>query len=290
VTPPQAADGTCSSAETAGTLFVCATPIGNLADVTPRLRSTLAEVQVIACEDTRRTRSLLSALDIRVPRLLSHRSDNERASVGGVISVLQAGQDVALVSDAGTPAVSDPGARLVRAALDAGITVRSIAGPSAVASAVSVSGCCALGYRFVGFLPRTAGELHDLIRQHAHEVVVGFESPNRLTATISRVADIHPHRRVVVARELTKIHEQLLAGEADVIARQLERAPVRGEVVIILDALPHESAAITPRSLDLVQAMVEEGIRMKTACRLVAEHDAVSARALYERMIGDSSA
>ncbi len=277
--------GDTQSPSSAGTLWVCGTPIGSLDDVTHSLRSVLGRVSVIACEDTRRTRALLSSLEIPTPRLLSHRLDNERASADGVLAVLVGGQDVALVSDAGTPAISDPGARLVRAALDAGITVRSVVGPSAVTTALSLSGCVATGHRFVGFLPRSGGEVSQLVRDHAHEVIVGFESPQRAASTLDCIAQAQPGRRVVVARELSKLHEQVLAGDAESIARQVELQPLRGEVVIVLDAMKSEPAAVTPRSLALVSAIAAEGVRMKTACRIVAQHEEVSARALYERMV-----
>lgn len=268
-----------------GGLWVCATPIGNLEDVTDRLRSVLASVDVIACEDTRRTRALLSALGIATPRLLSHRLDNERASVDGVIDVLQSGARVALVSDAGTPGISDPGSLLVRAALDARIPVRVIAGPSSVAAALSVAGCSAIGHTFVGFLPRSAGDLHQLMRKHAHEVIVALESPQRITASVQSVAAVQPSRRVVIARELTKLHEEVLAGDAESIAAQLAERDVRGEVVVVFDALPQEATFVTPRLLELVHAIVAEGVRMKNACRIVAEHADVSARDLYAHMV-----
>ena len=266
-------------------LWVCATPIGNLDDVSDRLRAVLASVDVIACEDTRRTRALLSALGIAAPRLLSHRLDNERASVDGVLSVLESGARVALVSDAGTPGVSDPGAMLVRAAHDASIPVHVIAGPSSIAAALSVAGCVAVGHTFVGFLPRSSRDVQQLLRHHAHEVVVGLESPQRITSSVQAVAAVQPARRVVIARELTKLHEEVLTGDAESIAAQLAQREIRGEVVVVFDALPHEQAVVTPRLLDLVHAIVAEGVRMKQACRIVAEYAEVSARDLYARMV-----
>lgn len=268
-----------------GTLWVCATPIGSLDDITATLRHVLGQVPVIACEDTRRTRALLSSLAIPAPRLLSHRLDNERASVDGVLAVLSGGHDVALVSDAGTPAVCDPGSMLVRAAHDAGIRVRAVVGPSAVTTAVSLSGCGSSGYTFVGFFPRSRRDLSQLIRDHSHEVVVGFESPQRASSTLAVIAEMQPTRRIVVARELSKLHEEILAGDAEVIAAQVELQPLRGEVVLVLDAMQSAPAAITPRSLALVSAITAEGVRMKTACRIVAQHEGVSSRELYEYMV-----
>ena len=141
-------------------MFVCAVPIGNLEDASPRLRRVLGEVDAIACEDTRTTGRLLELLKVSPrPRLLAHHDHNERASAAGVVALLLEGRDVALVSDAGTPSVSDPGTELVQAAHDAGVTVAVVAGPSAVAAAVSVAGVRGEGYRFVGFLPRSEGDL-----------------------------------------------------------------------------------------------------------------------------------
>lgn len=268
-----------------GTLFVCATPIGNMDDVTPRLRETLGSVQVIACEDTRRTRSLLSALDIATPRLLSYRLDNEGASARGIVEVLRAGQDVALVTDAGTPGISDPGGVLVREAHVAGVPVIAIVGASSVAAAMSVSGATATGYTFVGFLPRSGADLSHLVSEHSHEVVVALESPRRVAASLETIASVQPQRRVSMSRELTKLHETTLSGDAATIAARAAQAEVRGEVVLVLDALPRERAAIAPRSLDLVHAMIEEGIRMKTACKLVAAHDGVSSGELYDLVL-----
>lgn len=273
-------------AGSSGQLLVCGTPIGNLDDVTPRLRATLGAVDAIACEDTRTTRQLLSALGVSAPRLVSYRDDNEADAARRVLAELEAGRDVALVTDAGMPGVSDPGAVLVQAAHDAGVEVRVIPGPSAVDAAVAVSGCGGSGYVFVAFLPRSARELCDLVREHAGEVVVAFESPRRLPRSLEIVAGIQPDRRGCVARELTKRFEQVACGSVrDLAARVGEDGdvPARGEFVVVLDRLPGDAAAVSVRAVDLVLAMVDEGVRMKDACRLVAAHDGVPTRELYER-------
>lgn len=268
-----------------GTLYVCATPIGNLGDVSARLREVLAAVDAIACEDTRRTRKLLSALEIDTPQLLSYRSDNEAPSAAGVVGMLAAGKSIALVSDAGTPAIADPGVTLVRAAREAGVEVVSVAGPSAVTAALSVSGLGATGHTFVAFFPRSAREVCDLVRQHSGQVLVGFESPRRLAATLAAVASVQPDRQVVVVREITKLHEQTYGGSARELAEVFAQTETLGEIVVVLDALPAAAAIIDARVLSLVDRLVTSGVRMKDACTIVADHENVSKRELYEAVL-----
>lgn len=264
---------------------MCATPIGNLGDASPRLRELLGAVDVIACEDTRVTRKLLGLLDVSpVPRLLSHRQDNERESARGIVQLLEQGKDVALATDAGTPAISDPGVRLVRAAREAGVEVLAVPGPSAVAAALSVSGCGGTGHTFVGFLPRTAREMSHLLVQHMHQVLVAFESPARLAASVRRVAQVQPQRVLSVSRELTKLHEHSMWGEASDVAAALDTGPPpRGEIVLVLDAMPPAAAPVADvRAIELVLAMAKEGVRVKRACQLVAAHAGHSANELFE--------
>lgn len=271
-----------SSPPARGRLLVCATPIGNLGDVSPRLRETLAGTSVIACEDTRRTRELLSALGIPAPKLIAHHEHNERASADGIVQLLARGDDVVLVSDAGTPAVSDPGALVARAALEAGHDVVAVPGPSAVAAAISVAGCVGGQYRFVAFLPRTAHDLSRLLDETAQDVVVAFESPTRLGESLAAIAEVQPSRRVVLAREMTKRHEQTLAGDARSLAQGIAGSTTRGECVLVLDAMPPEAVAtLDRRTVDLVLALVDEGVRMKTASKVVASHEGVPQRELY---------
>jgi len=270
----------------AGTLYVCAVPIGNLGDASPRLREVLAGVDAIACEDTRTTGRLLELLEVRPkPRLLAHHEHNERASADGIVALLRDGVSVAVVSDAGTPAVSDPGAALVDAVLEAGLPVQAVAGPSAVAAAVSVAGMTGAQYRFVGFLPRTEAELQSLVRTHAHEMLVAFESPNRIARSVARIADAQPDRRIAVCRELTKLHEQVLRGPAVQVAEQIAEEPVRGEVVLVLDALDVvASPDAAPGAVALAVELVGEGLRARAAARIAAEHLGGSSRAIYDAL------
>lgn len=264
---------------------MCGTPIGNLGDATPRLTQVLGAVHAIACEDTRRTRELLSALGVPAPRLLSYRQGNERDSAAGIVALLQEGRDIALVSDAGMPTVSDPGVPLVRAAHAAGVEVLVVPGPSAVSAAVAASGCGGGGYRFVGFLPRTARELRQLLLDSASSVVVAFESPARVVETLAVVGELQPGRTVAVARELTKRFEHTRSGDARSMAAIVAAEPPRGEIVLVLDAMEQVGAVVDARTLDLIESLVEEGVKMKVACRYVGSYAGVSARELYDAVL-----
>jgi 16S rRNA (cytidine1402-2'-O)-methyltransferase len=265
----------------AGTLHVCAVPIGNLEDASPRLRRVLASVDVIACEDTRTTGRLLDLLEISPkPRLLAHHEHNERASAAGLVALLEAGDDVALVSDAGTPAVSDPGVLLVDAALDAGIEVVVVPGPSAAASAIAVAGFRGTSWRFVGFLPRRRGDLEELLGASSGDVVVAFEAPSRLARTLEAIAELQPDRRVAACRELTKLHEEVVRGTAAELLVHFVDG-VRGELVLVLEAIEVAEGG-DDRAAALAAALVEGGMRPKDASRIVADHLGGSSRELYD--------
>jgi 16S rRNA (cytidine1402-2'-O)-methyltransferase len=214
-------------------LFVVGTPIGNLEDVSSRALRVLGEVTAIAAEDTRVTARLLARHGIRKP-LISYRAPVERRGLPRVMAALDDG-DVALVSDAGTPTVSDPGHALVTAAWAAGHTVVPIPGPSAVAAALSVAGLGGPGYTFVGYLPRKPGELRRLLQSLAGEPrpAVAFDSPYRVRKSLAIIAEVMPDRPVALARELTKLHEQVLRGTAAEVAAALDET-VRGEITIVI--------------------------------------------------------
>src|SRR5207247_2917192 len=207
-------------------LAVCATPIGNLEDVTLRVLRELSEADLVLCEDTRHTRVLLERHGIRAT-LLSYHEHNEAKRTAELLPRLQAGERVALVSDAGLPGISDPGARLVDAALDAGVPVTVLPGPSAAETALVASGFAAEQYRFVGFLPRGAKALRALWDELARwpHPAVAFESPRRLPATLRSLADSDPERRVAVCRELTKKFEEVVRGPAAEVAARFSAPP-----------------------------------------------------------------
>jgi 16S rRNA (cytidine1402-2'-O)-methyltransferase len=217
----------------AGTLHVVATPLGHLDDLSPRARATLAGARLIACEDTRRTAKLLAHCGLTVPMVPLHKF-NERKQLDSVIGILQRGGDVALVSDGGTPAVSDPGALLVAAAHDAGIRVSPVPGPSAVVAILSAAGLPADRFVFDGFLPPRAGERRNRLRALAAETrtVVVYEAPHRAKESLADMAEVLGERTIVFGRELTKVYETILRGNAREVLSKLGEGEVKGEIAI----------------------------------------------------------
>ncbi len=230
--------------------MVVATPIGNLGDFSPRAATALASSQYIYCEDTRRTLKLLSHAAISGPRLVPHHAHNEASSTASALRRLQEGANIAVVTDAGTPAVSDPGARLVREALAAGFEVEAVPGPSAVLAALVVSGLATERWCFEGFLPRTGRRRSERLGAVAHEprAVVMFESPHRLQRTLDDiVAACGGERPMALCRELTKLHEETWRGTTGSIAERSRSAKPRGEYVLVLGpALPALSPGPEP--------------------------------------------
>jgi 16S rRNA (cytidine1402-2'-O)-methyltransferase len=276
---------------TTGTLRICGTPIGNLGDVTQRLRDTLAGATVIACEDTRRTRALLSALGIPAPKLERLDANTEERGAIRLVERLLHGDDVALVTDAGMPAVSDPGSRLVLAAAAAGVVVEVIPGPSAVTAAFAASGIEGDGFAFIGFLPRTAGGLN--ARLDAADAwglpLIAFEAPGRLPRTLATLAAREPERRIVVCRELTKLHEQVARGTVAELAAQF-REPPPGEVTLVLAAGAPRPAG-GPSEVQLHDALVQlrdSGLGARRASEIAALLSGLPRRELYERLIDDT--
>jgi 16S rRNA (cytidine1402-2'-O)-methyltransferase len=265
----------------AGRLLVCPTPIGNLQDVTLRVLDALRDADAIACEDTRHTAVLLERHEISA-QLLSLHEHNERARAGELVARMRAGAVVALVSDAGTPVVSDPGFALVRECIAAGIAVEVLPGPSAVTSALVASGLPAERWLFAGFLPRKRAELERLLREVA-ETLVAFESPRRLTATLVLLAELDPARPVVVCRELTKLHEEVRRGSAAELAAHYAQGTVRGEIVLVVGAAA-PGAASREDALAAVRELVEAGTRPRSAAGVVAGLTGVAANELYREL------
>ena len=230
-----------------GTLFLVATPIGNLEDVTLRALRVLREAQLVLAEDTRRTRILLERHAIAA-RPVSLHAHNEAARIAHVLSVLEAGGSAALVSDAGTPLVSDPGERLVAAAIEAGHAVVAVPGASAVLAALSVSGLPAAPFAFAGFLPRRARERDAWLEawRDRPETLVLFESPRRLAATLRAMTDILGGRPACVARELTKLHEEVARGSLSELAERFAKG-ARGEVTLVVGGRSSGLAERAPR-------------------------------------------
>lgn len=271
-----------------GALFVVATPIGNLRDITLRAIDTLRDADRVLAEDTRRTRALLSHLGIAgkpVDRLDAHAED---ADIPRVLSRLAAGERIALVTDAGTPVVSDPGARLIRAAAEQGARVVPIPGPSAVMAAVSLAGLVTAGFRFVGFLPRSGPERREAVARIAEEpeAVVLFESPQRCAATLAELAKVMPEREAVVARELTKVHEEAVRGTLASLAA-LEGREWRGEVTLVLGPQAEASPPrLSEEEIDAhIDARLAEGRRAKDITEALSLETGLPKREIYARVI-----
>ena len=267
-----------------GTLYLVATPIGNLEDITARALRVLREASLIAAEDTRHTRQLLARFDIHTP-LTSYFEHNKLAKLDEVLSALAAG-DVALVSDAGTPGLSDPGYELVRAALDAGHAVVPIPGPSALLAALVASGLPTDAFVYLGFLPRKDSDRQRLLASVAREprTLVAFEAPHRLLDALRDIESTLGDRPVAVARELTKLHEEIFRGRAGAAWAHFAQKEILGEITIVIGGAPE--AAQEPwdetRVRAEVERMVNEGMKKKEAARRVAELSGWPVREVYK--------
>jgi 16S rRNA (cytidine1402-2'-O)-methyltransferase len=257
-----------------GRLVVCPTPIGNLEDITLRVLSVLREADVVACEDTRRTRVLLDRFGVR-GHLVSYHEHNEETRARELVERMRAGETVALVSDAGMPLVSDPGFVLVRETVAAGLAVEVLPGPSAVLTALVASGLPSARWRFEGFLPRKQSELRAVVS--APETIVAFESPRRLAATLHA---IDPEREVAVCRELTKLHEEIVRGTAAELAKRYEPEPPKGEIVLVVGPAP-EHTGPSSEAVAAVEELIAAGAKRRTAAQVVARLTGTSANALY---------
>ncbi len=265
----------------AGRLTICPTPIGNLDDVTPRVRAALAACDLVACEDTRRTGKLLHVLGIDV-RMLSVEAHREAAQVPEVLRRLAAGAHICLATDAGMPLVSDPGGAIVRAAIDAGAELEVLPGPDAVTTALVASGLPADRFAFIGFLPRGAAAIGTTLDEADGwgVTLVAFESPNRLPGTLALIADRAPDRPMAVCRELTKLHEEVARGSASELAARFSTAP-KGEIALVLGPVDAPTAA----DADVAEAIAELralGVRAKDAARIAARLTGRSSRDLYQ--------
>jgi 16S rRNA (cytidine1402-2'-O)-methyltransferase len=260
-------------------LAVCATPIGNLEDVTLRVLDELREADLVLCEDTRHTRVLLQRHGITA-QLQSYHEHNEAQRVAELVPRLLAGERIALVSDSGLPGISDPGARLIAVALDAGVRVSVLPGASAVETALVASGLVGDRYQFVGFLPRGAAQLDALWTQLAAWpfAVVAFESPQRLPRTLASLAHALPDRPAAVCRELTKLYEEVVRGTAAELAARFSEPP-KGEIVLVLGAADLVRDDEAP--LAAVAELVEAGLPRRRAADVVSRLTGVARNRLY---------
>ncbi len=273
-------------------LYICATPIGNLGDASPRLVEILEKVQIVACEDTRRTMKLLSHFGIKGPTLISLHEHNEVHRVGELMPRLREGADVALVSDAGTPILSDPGLRLVQACHEEGIPVTAVPGPSAALAALAVSGLPADRFLFVGFLPRGRGHLKPVLDNAAavRATLVAFESPRRVRATLAEMAALRPGCRLALCRELTKLHEEVISGSVEEVLATLPDM-VRGEITLVLrpenhpGGGPREQPDVQAAVASSVQQQLQNGMSTRSIADSVAEMAGLSRSAAYELVL-----
>jgi 16S rRNA (cytidine1402-2'-O)-methyltransferase len=269
-----------------GRLYVVATPIGNMEDITYRAVRVLGEADLIACEDTRHTRKLLDHYGIRKPTI-SYHEHNEVERSAELAERLRQGETIALVSDAGVPLISDPGYRLVRAALDLGIEVQPVPGPSAVLAALSGSGLPTDSFHFGGFLPAKAGARARALESMAGETatLVFYEAPHRILETLEAIELLLGPRPVVVARELTKIHEEFVRGTAGQVRAALSaRDALKGEITLMIGkaaAPPPDSTSIE----DAVAGLERAGTSRMEAIKQVARQRGISKRVVYERFL-----
>ncbi|MDY6907830.1 MAG: 16S rRNA (cytidine(1402)-2'-O)-methyltransferase [Chloroflexota bacterium] len=261
------------------TLYIVATPIGNLEDISLRALRTLGAVELIAAEDTRKTRQLLAAYGLKRP-ITSYHEHNKMGKLPAILSRLASG-DVALVSEAGTPGISDPGYELVTAAIERGIPVVAIPGPSALVSALAVSGLPTDQFLYLGFLPRRKGPRRRLLERVAAEerTLVAFEAPHRLTAALTDILECLGDRRLAVCRELSKLHEEVFRGAVSA-ARDHFQEPI-GEFTLVIAGQPREAAALTAPVMAELRRMHDQGLTVKEAVSHLARETGLPRRELY---------
>jgi 16S rRNA (cytidine1402-2'-O)-methyltransferase len=275
-----------------GTLYLIATPIGNLEDITHRAVRLLAEVDLIACEDTRHTRKLLNHYGIST-RTISYHEHNERERAAQLLKLLESGSNVAIVSDAGTPGISDPGYRLTQLAIEGGATVVSVPGPSALITALVASGLPTDEFLFAGFLPAKANARRARLKQLGSmpATLIFYEGPHRLAATLQDALEVLGERHAVVARELTKLHEEIARGLLSDLAKRFATKPVRGEIVLLIDRY-----AIAGETTDevkglnvssLVSAFESEGMDHRAALKKAARELGLSRDEAYRRLVSE---
>jgi 16S rRNA (cytidine1402-2'-O)-methyltransferase len=273
-----------------GKLYLVATPIGNLEDMTLRAIRVLKEVDLIACEDTRRTQKLLNAYQVRT-RTISYHEHNEMTRAPELVIQMAEGSDIALVSDAGMPVVSDPGFRLVHLAIRHNIPVIPVPGASAFVAALAASGMPVDKFRFLGFLPSKRGARRKGLEElkGATKTLVFYEAPHRLLDMLKDVRDILSDREVVVAREVTKVHEEFLRGTASGLLERLKKRPVKGEITVLVGVAPpaaakEEPAPATSLRREIEQVMAERGLDERGALKVVARARGISRSEAYRQL------
>ncbi len=279
----------------AGTLFLVSTPIGNLEDITHRAVRLLGEVEIIACEDTRHTRKLLNHYGIKT-RTISYHDHNERERAAELLKLIESGSDVAIVSDAGTPGISDPGFRLARLAIEGGVRVVPVPGASALITALVASGMPTDEFFFGGFLPARSGARRARLTELRSfpATLIFYEGPHRIAATLKDAYEILGEREAVVARELTKMHEEVARGRLSELAEHFSSPEnARGEMVLIIDRTEIKSEAETDNSglsiAELVANLENEGLDHRAALKKAARELGLSRDEAYRRLVAERS-
>jgi 16S rRNA (cytidine1402-2'-O)-methyltransferase len=266
-----------------GTLYVVATPIGNLEDITLRAIRVLKEVDLIAAEDTRHTQILLSHYDIRTP-VTSYHEHNERAKAKPLVERLVRGGNIALLSDAGTPAISDPGYRLVVEAVRAGVRIIPLPGPSALAAVLSASGLPTDRFIFEGFLPAKKQERKKKLRALRNETrtLILYDAPHRLKESLVDMQEILGDREIVIGREITKVHEEFLRGTIGEIIERLADREVKGEITVVVHGSTEGTNVSDAELQDEIGRLVAEGMRVKEIAEIIGERHQLSKREIYQ--------
>ena len=275
----------------AGILYLVATPIGNLADITHRALQILKDVDLIACEDTRHTHKLLSHYGITT-KTISYHEHNEQQRTAQLIDMLQQGSDIAVVSDAGTPSISDPGFRLVRAAIENEIAVVPVPGPSALISALVAAGLPTDEFFFAGFLPARSNARRARLEElrSVPGTLIFYEAPHRLSATLKDAYEILGEREAVVARELTKVHEEIRRGRLSQLATDYaDEKDIRGEIVLLIDRNVLGVAPQTVSIASLVEQFEQEGMDHRAALKKAARELGLSRAEAYRRLISETN-
>jgi len=269
-----------------GTLYIVSTPIGNLEDITLRALRVLKEVHVIAAEDTRHSLKLLNHYAISKP-LISYWGEKEKVKAEEMLSILNSGQTVALISDAGTPGISDPGNVLIRRAIEEGIRVVPVPGPTAVIAALSMSGFSTDAFIFRGFLPVKASQRSRELKglNLDPRTIVLYEAPHRILETLADIKETFDDRRVVVIKEITKFYEEVFRGTASAILERLESAKISGEYVIVIEGRPVEKLNTAEDALTEIKTLMKRGLGRKEAVRRIAEEYGLSKKELYDRSL-----
>lgn len=268
-----------------GVLYIVSTPIGNLEDITLRALRILKEVDVIAAEDTRHSSKLLSHYGIAKP-LISYWSGKEKVRAEEIIKRLQLGQSIALISDAGTPGISDPGEVVIKRAIEEGFYVISIPGPSALIAALSVSGLTLRGFTFIGFLPPKRSQRQRALEELSMEkrTIVFYEAPHRLLETLEDMYEILGDRNVAVFKEITKMHEEVFRGSLQKVIKELKDKRIAGEFVIVMEGRGKEEVSIDDALREVI-ALIKKGKGRKEAVKMVSEYYGISKKELYERSL-----